>query len=125
MLLFVWFATGGLYPSTSVGSDGSSPPPPPEPAPCLLVDKEGAQPPLPSPIRRVFYLSREGTGMEHEVSPAPNPRLKAELGRADAIIYGVGSLYTSICPSLILNGVGEAIAERPESTPKVSQPSIP
>lgn len=28
----------------------------------------------------------------------------------DAVVYGMGSLYTSICPTLILEGVGEAIA---------------
>jgi 2-phospho-L-lactate transferase CofD len=49
---------------------------------------------------------------EHEVFPAPNPRLLSEVARADAVVYGMGSLYTSICPSLILAGVGEAIAAR-------------
>jgi len=39
-----------------------------------VVDKSGDHPPLPSPIRRVFYLSHEGTGQEHEVYPPPNPR---------------------------------------------------
>ncbi len=39
---------------------------------------------------------------EHEVFPPPNPRLLTALDTADAIIYGMGSLYTSICPSLIL-----------------------
>ena len=34
----------------------------------------------------------------------------AELSRADAILYGMGSLYTSIAPSLVLKGVGECIA---------------
>lgn len=38
------------------------------------VDKSSCDP-LPSPVRRVFYLSREGTGQEHEVSPPPNPRV--------------------------------------------------
>ena len=36
----------------------------------------------------------------------------SELAGADAIIYGMGSLYTSIAPSLVLRGVGEAVAER-------------
>jgi len=35
------------------------------------------------------------------------------------LIYGMGSLYTSIVPSLILEGVGEAIAAR--SGPKVGR----
>lgn len=45
-------------------------------------------------------------------------RILSEVSEADAIVYGVGSLYTSICPSLILDGVGEAIAAR-EDTLKV------
>jgi hypothetical protein len=36
--------------------------------------------PLPSPVRRVFYLSREGTGQEHEVSPPPNTRVLTVSG---------------------------------------------
>jgi hypothetical protein len=39
------------------------------------VDKSCHYQPLPSPIRRVFYLSREGTGQEHEVAPQPNPHI--------------------------------------------------
>lgn len=41
----------------------------------------------------------------------------AHLRDADAIVYGIGSLYTSIAPSLILRGVGEAVSER--ECPKV------
>lgn len=54
---------------------------------------------------------------EHEVLPAANPRALAEIERADAIVYGMGSLYTSICPTICLDGMGEAIARRP--VPKV------
>lgn len=46
--------------------------------------------------------SAEGDTHEHEVAPVPNPRVLTELQRADAVIYGMGSLYTSIFPSLIL-----------------------
>lgn len=35
----------------------------------------------------------------------------------DCIVYSMGSLFTSICPSLILPGIGECIASR--SLPKV------
>lgn len=45
-----------------------------------------------------------------EVFPAPNPRVLAALRNAEAVVYGMGSLYTSIAPSLILEGVGEAVA---------------
>jgi 2-phospho-L-lactate transferase/gluconeogenesis factor (CofD/UPF0052 family) len=36
-----------------------------------------------------------------------------EVTGAEVIIYGMGSLYTSICPTLILKGVGETIAASP------------
>jgi 2-phospho-L-lactate transferase/gluconeogenesis factor (CofD/UPF0052 family) len=68
--------------------------------------------PLPSPVRRVFYLAAEGERAEHEVCPPPNPRVLAELAAADAVVYGMGSLYTSLAPSLVLRGVGEAVAAR-------------
>lgn len=69
------------------------------------------------PIRRIFYLSSEGDTKEHEVAPVANPRVVGELEKADAIVYGMGSLYTSICPCLILKGTGEAVATR--NCPKI------
>ena len=35
------------------------------------------------------------------------------LNDAEGIVYGMGSLYTSICPTLIAQGVGEAISQMP------------
>lgn len=78
----------------------------------IRVDKHGQGPPLAAPIRRIFYLSAEGTMREHEVFPPPNPRLLAQVDSADALIYGMGSLYTSICPSLVLK-VGQPSALTP------------
>lgn len=72
------------------------------------MDKHGRGPPLAAPIRRIFYLSAEGTMREHEVFPPPNPRLLTQVDTADALVYGMGSLYTSICPSLVLK-VGLAV----------------
>ena len=40
-----------------------------------------------------------------------------QIETSDAIIYGMGSLYTSIVPNLILRDVGEAIAQR--NCPKI------
>ena len=68
----------------------------------IRVEKHGRGPPLAAPVRRIFYLSAEGTMREHEVFPPPNPRLLAQVDSADAVVYGMGSLYTSICPSLVL-----------------------
>lgn len=68
--------------------------------------------PLPSPVRRVLYLSTEDTDELHEVFPTANPAIMARLSSADAVVYGIGSLWSSICPSLVAAGVGEAVAQR-------------
>ena len=65
------------------------------------VDKDGLWQPLPAPIRRVLYLGSLQTSQMEEMMPA-NPSVLEQLASADAVIYGIGSLYTSICPSLIL-----------------------
>ena len=107
-----------------LGTDASRSAPRPRPPPCAApaaspqaVDKAGMACPLPSPVRRIFYMSAEGERQEHEVAPGPNPRVLTELAKADAVVYGMGSLYTSIVPSLILKGMGECIAGR--DCPKV------
>ena len=77
------------------------------------VDKSGLGSPLPSPIARVLYLSSEILNpFEHEVFPPVNSVVLSRLKDADAIVYGVGSLFTSIAPSLVVGGVGEAVAAR-------------
>ncbi|WOL20455.1 hypothetical protein Cni_G29260 [Canna indica] len=72
---------------------------------------------LASGIKRVFYMSSEGSNLLHEVFPAANPTVLEQLRKVDCIVYAVGSLFTSICPSLVLNGICEIIASR--SIPKV------
>lgn len=67
--------------------------------------------PLPSPIRRIWYISPYG----HETRPSPNPNVLSALNSSEAIIYSIGSLYTSLIPSLILRGIGESIAQRPKA----------
>ncbi|KAK9836650.1 hypothetical protein WJX74_005352 [Apatococcus lobatus] len=99
------------------GQHSISHPPQSESASPSHVDKQAPGPPIAAPIRRIFYLSSEGNGREHEVFPRINHQVLREIAEADAIVYGMGSLYTSICPSLVLPGVAEAIAER--SVPKL------
>ena len=72
---------------------------------------------LPSPIKRVFYLSTEDPTSVSPVYPKVNPTILRQLDDCEGVVYGMGSLYTSIVPSLILEGVGEAIAKR--AGPKV------
>lgn len=74
-------------------------------------------PALPSRIKRVFYMSSEGRNLLHEVFPTVNPTVLEQLSTVDCIVYAMGSLFTSICPSLVLLGIGEIISSR--SCPKV------
>ena len=41
--------------------------------------------------------------------PLPNPKALDAIDASEAIIYSIGSLYTSIVPSLILQGIGTSI----------------
>ncbi|XP_037405883.1 gluconeogenesis factor-like isoform X3 [Triticum dicoccoides] len=72
---------------------------------------------LPSSIKRVFYMSSEGCNLLHEVFPEANHTVLEQLSKVDCIVYAMGSLFTSVCPSLVLRGIGETIASR--SIPKV------
>lgn len=66
------------------------------------IDKRGSSvPALPSRIKRVFYMSSEGCSLLHEVFPNVNPTVLDQLSSVDCIIYAMGSLFTSICPSLV------------------------
>ena len=70
-------------------------------SPGLRIDKL-AFTPMPAPVQRVFYLSADGGRGQHEVWPEVNPRVLDTIDAADAVIYGIGSLFTSICPSVVL-----------------------
>ncbi|KAK9088945.1 hypothetical protein Scep_028027 [Stephania cephalantha] len=72
---------------------------------------------LHSKIKRIFYMSSEGRNLLHEVFPSVNPRVLEQLSKVDCIVYAMGSLFTSVCPSLVLRGIGEIISSR--SCPKV------
>lgn len=64
---------------------------------------------LPARIARIWYINPYG----QEIRPPANPRVLEALRDAQAIIYSIGSLYTSIIPSVILRGVGKAIVSSP------------
>lgn len=61
---------------------------------------------LPARIQRLWYINPYG----QEIRLAANPMVINALRDAQAIIYSIGSLYTSLIPSLILKGVGSAIS---------------
>lgn len=61
---------------------------------------------LPARVERLWYINPYG----HEIAPTANPQVVDALARSGTVVYSVGSLYTSIIPSLVLRKVGEAIA---------------
>lgn len=61
---------------------------------------------LPVPIERLWYINPYG----QEIRPYPNPQVVNSIRNSTSVIYSIGSLYTSLIPSLVLRGVGEAIA---------------
>lgn len=64
---------------------------------------------LPCRIDRVWYINPYG----QEIRPPANPRVLEALNDAQAIIYSIGSLYTSIIPAIVLRGVGKSIMTSP------------
>lgn len=64
-----------------------------------IVEGESHIPVISEKIKRVYY--------KNEVE-APEENLKA-LEEADLIIFGIGSLYTSIIPNLLLKGIKESL----------------
>ncbi|XP_043699134.1 putative gluconeogenesis factor isoform X2 [Telopea speciosissima] len=53
----------------------------------------------------------------NKVFPEANPSVLDQLNNVDCIVYAMGSLFTSVCPSLVLLGIAEIISLR--SCPKV------
>ncbi|KAI6778865.1 uncharacterized protein J7T54_000521 [Emericellopsis cladophorae] len=61
---------------------------------------------LSSRIDRIWYINPYG----QEIRIPANPRVLEALWESSTVIYSIGSLFTSLTPSLVLKGVGEAIA---------------
>eukprot|EP00668_Euglena_longa_P015384 GGOE01019459.1.p1 GENE.GGOE01019459.1~~GGOE01019459.1.p1 ORF type:complete len:576 (+),score=135.04 GGOE01019459.1:78-1730(+) len=87
--------------------------PAPMEAPHGVPQKSRSRLTLPDAIDRVYYISEHGS----EILPPLNPVTLEHLNKCDAVVYTMGSLYTSILPSLVLRGIGAAIAAR--SCPKI------
>jgi len=65
----------------------------------------------PSPQRSKSRVRADWTD-RHEVDPEPNPSVLEAISNANCIVYGCGSLFTSVLPSLVLRGVGEEIVRK-------------
>lgn len=73
--------------------------------PNVRFNKEGGAD-LPCRITRLWYINPYG----QEIRPPANPRVIEAVHSSQAIVYSIGSLYTSILPNIVLPGVGKAIA---------------
>ena len=73
--------------------------------PAIAFSKEDEED-LPTRIERLWYINPYG----QEITIPANPRVTEALHNASCVIYSIGSLFTSIVPSLVLRDVGEAIA---------------
>jgi len=60
---------------------------------------------LPARIDRIWYINPFG----QEMLPPANPRALSAVKEAQAIIFSIGSLYTSLIPSIVLRGMGKAL----------------
>ena len=69
--------------------------------PSILFSKSEEED-LPARIERIWYINPYG----QEIHPAANPRAVNVLKGAEAVVYSIGSLYTSIIPCLILRDMG-------------------
>ncbi|KAH7170155.1 hypothetical protein EDB81DRAFT_708347 [Dactylonectria macrodidyma] len=73
--------------------------------PAIVFSKDQEED-LPSRIDRIWYINPYG----EEIKIPANPRVVDALHSTNSIVYCIGSLFTSIIPSLVLRGVGQAIA---------------
>lgn len=64
---------------------------------------------LPARIDRIWYINPFG----QEMLPPANPRALAAVKDAQAVIFSIGSLYTSLAPSIVLRGMGHALRSTP------------
>ena len=71
----------------------------------IAFSKDGEED-LSARIDRLWYINPYG----QEITMPVSPRVLEALNAASCIIYSIGSLFTSIIPSLVLRGVGEAIS---------------
>mmetsp|Transcript_7863 Transcript_7863/g.12312 ORF Transcript_7863/g.12312 Transcript_7863/m.12312 type:complete len:273 (-) Transcript_7863:564-1382(-) len=66
----------------------------------------------PSSPRSKNRVRIDWTDRHEELHPEPNPSVLEAISNANCIVYGCGSLFTSVLPSLVLRGVGEEIVRK-------------
>lgn len=83
----------------------------------LLTGKENE--PIRSPIASLFLTDRESSGQA--VTTTIRNKVRELITSADLICYPMGSFYSSVIANLLVDGVGQAIAET--DVPKVYVPN--
>ena len=73
--------------------------------PAIAFSKEDEED-LPARIERLWYINPYG----QEITIPANPRVIDALNNSSYVVYSIGSLFTSLIPSLVLKDVGEAIS---------------
>ncbi|KAK8154467.1 hypothetical protein IWX90DRAFT_320182 [Phyllosticta citrichinensis] len=71
----------------------------------IIFSKE-AEEDFPARVDRIWYINPYG----QEIRPPANPKVLDAIASSQAVVYSIGSLYTSIIPNLILRGVGQAVS---------------
>jgi uncharacterized cofD-like protein len=72
-------------------------------------------------INEIFFTKENKKNPVRPFPPLPidsNPSIFAEIEKADTIIIGPGSFFTSIAPHFMVNGIAEAIGKR-QNVPKI------
>jgi 2-phospho-L-lactate transferase/gluconeogenesis factor (CofD/UPF0052 family) len=82
--------------------------------PAIEFSKTGEED-LPARIERLWYINPYG----EEIRIPANPRVLAAVRGATAVVFSIGSLFTSLVPSLVLRGVGDALAATPTIRHKI------
>lgn len=69
--------------------------------------KAAGDTPMEARIKRIFYVNQHGERLVRAFRPY-GEALRA-VQEADTVVYSMGSVYTSLVPSLILRGMGDAV----------------
>lgn len=72
----------------------------------IMFEKDSDENPLSARIERIWYINPYG----QEIRPPANPKVVQAVSEAEAVVYSIGSLYTSIIPCLILRSIPAAIS---------------
>lgn len=62
---------------------------------------------LPAAVKKIFYINPYG----EEIKPSGNPRTLTKLRQARTVVYSIGSLLTSLLPTVLIGNVASTILD--------------